>query len=506
MKIFKLLFSLLFFFGFFGFVPDVLAVYSHPTSIPRSVPFEYNGVIYDSYVFAIQAATPIATTCSNYRVRYFAQGSNQPFFIVSAGYLRFQWGGYTGYPVIQYIATGTEGNCYFQDMIAPSTSSNATTYSGTDYPITDYIYLSSKNILFNTNNYDFGSYYDNIGYLHTNDVVFGEKTGFVPTEDSILTPASGSYLSIGQQTFSGECTHPGLHYAMNWRDFNYPTTPTITCEDDYTWSTTYEVLPSTSSTRAYYLYNYETEQSIFVDVFGTDLQTYLWGLSFLYPDVDSSAYAKLKISSTFPFRLKYNLPQGENKNDYDIAIRDTSSGTLIVSYPLSSSDSDSLGYIEKTINVVSGINDFSFSLMKGAEEKFAVAVNWEGVADVGVGVYDSTLPDKQDLGFWGNLVRTLFVPRFGFIDTRLTTMSSDFSLHFGNFSELKNSFVSVLSSVSDTGTVPSGSFTWHGWNLNVLNFNMMNNWISTMKGIEIAVLWVLTFFVILRRLSTIFSV
>lgn len=351
-----------------------------------------------------------------------------------------------------------------------------------------------------------------IGYFRKIGSYFPLPT---PANDTIDNPLDGDYKPTGDYTFSGKCTHPGLNYTLNWRDWNYPTTPNITCNPDYTWSFTYNIAQSGGGGRAYYLYNYETESEVVVSVIGYDPASLEWFASLDYPKLDNNNFAKVQTNAEFPIRIKYTIPEGVDRTQTSILMRKYTDPTFstvsasIVNNTLSILDELQAGFFDNEISVSDGLQYFRIDVIDNntSTTQYSQKITIQGTSDTeDTAAQGSILPDNKDLGFWGNLFRDMFVPRPGFMNIRFSEMRENAEIHFPLYFQLSDI---VQGSASTSSVVTLGSLQLGGQSTAPITFFNPASWnpdtFSGLRSFLSMLMYVWLMYFVLHKVSKVFS-
>jgi len=520
-------------FSFFTFPASASAI-TPPSGLPHSLPAIKGSYTYDS-AFVITSNV----SCNAHRAIYQVSSelSNDPVGSNAIGYdsvyrpTVYYGGSGNHIAVVNSIDDGS-GNCYWPDWDnpVPSNTINQITQSGvtgTSTPAgvyyTNVIPLSSYDFYWRSYSTftlppsqwhsSWVANYPTPSSVHDGLLLRSANVlPPVPENDTIDNPLSGDHKPAGSYTFSGQCTHPGLHYALNWRDWNYPTTPTITCQSDYTWSATYDIQPSGGGGRTYYLYNYETGESVSVDVIGYDALSADWSVSVDYPKLDDNSYAKVETNASFPIRIKYVVPEVDRTTTtlmlekFSDSTYTTNTSTLL-NNSLDFYDELKTGFVDSTLNISTGLQYYKVSIINSSTStvQFAHSFKIEGV--VGDPTAQSpVLPDRQDLGFFGNLFRDMFVPRPGFMNAQFEAMHQVAELHFPLYFQLRGI---VDGSTSQSTVVTLGSLHFSGGSTVPITFfnpaSLNPDNFSSLRSLLAMMMYVWLMYFALHKVSKIFS-
>lgn len=278
--------------------------------------------------------------------------------------------------------------------------------------------------------------------------------------DAFTYPTDGQMVKAGTVTFTGTCSNPGTHYSMNWRDFNWLSSPNITCSAEGTWSHDYPVTESGGGGKPYYLYNHVTDTSVNIGVIGYLSENFDWLLSVNYPVVDSSGMAKVQENPNFPIRVYYTIPDGIPDTLYQLVrYTDNTYSTIaetVDSAAVSALDSAGLGYIDSHDATTSGVTNY-YRAYIGDGDTVSFSVTFRLVGSSDTDSQPALFPEDTDIGPIGNTIRTLFIPKPGQLKETLMPATTMLDQKLAFFYDIGSIITTNLSGFSTEN--PSIDFT-----------------------------------------------
>lgn len=285
--------------------------------------------------------------------------------------------------------------------------------------------------------------------------------------DIILLPPDGSHLSVGSQSFSGECLNVGTDYRFSWSEIYGGSE--VECLSDHTWSTDYPVTESGGGGKSYYLCYNLTDECQEVAIIGYVSENQDWFLSLNYPPlVDNQA--KVVPDTDFPIRIMYTAPP--NSPNVSILVNKYTDETFTtLDYSLVSNntdilDPDGLGYIETDDDIVdSVVSYYKMSIGDGTLVFYTTYFSIVGSTDSDSSL--PVLPGDTDLGPVGNLIRGFILPRYNFLQTKFSLLENVLDDKFGDFYSIRTHFIDSFENIT-LDNFESPTFTFLGTTVDII--------------------------------------
>jgi len=280
-------------------------------------------------------------------------------------------------------------------------------------------YVSGSGCGSGLNRFYFNRYYSYPSGIRFDDLSYADETpnadpGTTPIIDD---PLENATLPAGSSTFEGKCHSSNLALSENFNtvvadDFD------IVCAN-HAFTTSGEIK---EGSQTFYIIDKDCNDSTpgdescrdSVTLTGYDPDSQLFTLKVTNPELDNVNHAKVNASDEYPIQLVYSIP-GLNNADFDFKLeRFASSGysdTPSTIYDDTLENADGNGdYKIGTFDDLSVPGWFYYKarIMKDGDDLQTVFFNIQSVDD-DTG-QTSALPGVKDLGFYGNMVKFLFVP------------------------------------------------------------------------------------------------
>ena len=306
-----------------------------------------------------------------------------------------------------------------------------------------------------------------------------KSTPTTPPNLTIETPINGSYITAGIGTdILGDCPINGTgrllltdapFQARQQPDSSY----NINCTNNI-WSSSFK--PKTGDNLIFIVDKQAkidnlvdlSNHQVFRNITYTGISNTGYSLSLVYPEQSASNIFEVKPSSAFPIRFRISIPDRKVIKDSDLLkpsykiqeysdylrqdpITGVSCPTFIgcTGYLGQQFGNDGNGLVSGTINISDGSTRyFRIYLYDGDGSGIKYLLNFTIKGIEAPGSIDSIPPDEQDLGYWGNLARALFVPPSDAMGLELSDLQDNFQsrVPFSYFYQVKNNFIDVSTS------------------------------------------------------------
>lgn len=257
--------------------------------------------------------------------------------------------------------------------------------------------------------------------VYSDNIYLSSASSPVPDNLSFTTPTDGSYLSIGDYEFSGECLTNGENqlYISNGMYWDYPDDESdfnIDCID-YGWSATSTIYHGSLRSKYIfdkdYLISKNSTTTTYVVYTGID-SSYNYGLSIIYPDQTSSNFFEVAYSNDFPFKFSYVIPDKSLRDTTIFRLSTCSSSfdncSILMNNSLSFLDPDLKGIETSGIVSTTTMKYYSATLIDTDTDTIEYKLYFRVLGSSSETVPQPVSPTETDLGFWGNTFRNLFVP------------------------------------------------------------------------------------------------
>lgn len=245
-----------------------------------------------------------------------------------------------------------------------------------------------------------------------------------------------------------------------------------------------------------------------------------YGLFIVSPQLDQYDHADVQPATEFKVKLRYKVPADKYATTrFDLRQCDTidyneedctviQAGTISsIRAGLTDKDNNSNSIFVEVPVVLNEYTMLSAHLVDTVADKviYGIPFNLKGVNDESLPSENTALLDDgviQDLGFWGNIFRDLFVPEQGFLSAKFDVISDDFHAQFADFFTLYSS----AKNASATTYVDrfSGTMTFSGTNI-PFAFTPFENIPSFVPIFTTVIIYLGVGFFLIRNLPEIFS-
>lgn len=481
LKPFFILLSLLIVFPFF-------ADAEYEDYIPLSVPFTLEGKTFSNFV----CNTVYQSSIDNHHTDCFYISDDTDFF------LYYDIGDYIS---LKILASSSSYSSYISctadnGVNHPTNCSYVLSYDSEMTPIArGPIYESFFHTM---------PIYDSTGTTIITDPNIGNVS---PSSNSFDFPLNDSYVPTGETNFSGKCKNIGENYGLfttELSDVNDSYNPNIICQSDYTWSA---VRDTFSGGNEWFLYDFIDNNWVGVYYRGYSPDSLLWSLFFQYPQLDSQNTAKVSISSSFPFRVRYTI---ENANFEDVEIHldkctdstFSNCSTEILNNTLPYFDEDKTGYFEFSLSTVAGYEYYDFYMVYDSLVPYSLKFRVFGSTDIDSQI--AVLPDKKDLGYWGNTIRDFVMPPYGYFEVKINNLKNVFFDKFSFINQIRTSINSRASTPSDS-VFTSPVITFLGDDYAVIGAGTLDAFLPIMRNIISGLIYFLLSIFVIRSVSKIIN-
>lgn len=338
-------------------------------------------------------------------------------------------------------------------------------------------------------------YYQNGTYENSNQIFLIQAQSPYP----VLTLGSSMSNIISSSSYNAYYTQP-----LNIQPF------TITCTD-WTYSEWGDCQSDSTQTRTILTSSPENCEGGTPDILSQpcfysgqtifDTTTYMnlnYGLGFIYPRLDENYHADVQPSATFKVKLKYTIPPEKYEDTQfvlkqcasltgdDCDIIGTSTIQAIRDILTDSENGEGWGYVYMEVPVV--LDSYTILIAElgdnPSEHKIIlVPASLKGVNDVNLPFDEgATLNngDVRDLGYWGNLIRDLFIPTPAYFQTKTIQLKNSFYSAFPSLIQIEDIF--DTNSLTDDVSVPDAiNLTLYGSTTNLINFDILSSTIATIR-------------------------
>jgi len=129
----------------------------------------------------------------------------------------------------------------------------------------------------------------------------------------------------------------------------------------------------------------------------------------------------------------------------------------------------------------------------------------DGVGSDAGDVQQPVLPDKKDLGYFGNLVRDIFVPSYGYVPAMTGMLKDDFAEKFASVITVKDSFISSFQNIGTTSLDNLPHITIYGANVAPFDLQFIDPYIAQFKLYMSAGMYLVCAIFLIRKTATIFK-
>jgi len=265
----------------------------------------------------------------------------------------------------------------------------------------------------------------------------------------------------------------------------------------------------------FYLDDFQVTTAVAADPLST-----AFSVSVAYPLLDNNYSANILGSDTYPLKFKYDLPNLGDLGKVDFILEqyedNTYTGDTVTSFEDSYQDLDPYNRKRFTIPFDTSVTGTYFLKII---ERFDVFGDGQDIQEYSVyfnlissdDVNDVTLQkplanDDSDLGSWGNQIRDLFLPRYGYFeDDFMAPMQYQWDRIFGDVSTVLSSYNTVLGEMSGTDSPQVGVSLFGSETVNVLDFSLFTPYLSSIREMMKYILYIAFFYWMIHHLLHIFK-